>query len=42
MNIENLASMQDETEKDIRGPPCKSAFDNEGKPTKVIRNLAWM
>lgn len=39
VNVENLAPMQDEMEKDIRGPPCKSAFNNEGQPTKALEGF---
>ncbi|KAI5082111.1 hypothetical protein GOP47_0001854 [Adiantum capillus-veneris] len=36
VTVEELASMQDEMEKEIRGPPCKAAFDSKGEPTKAL------
>lgn len=39
VTIEDLAPMQDEMEKEIRGPPCKAAFDSTGQPTKALEGF---
>ncbi|MCO5555916.1 hypothetical protein L7F22_009460 [Adiantum nelumboides] len=36
VSVEDLSATQDELEKDIRGPPCKAAFDSDGQPTKAL------
>ncbi|KAH7286378.1 hypothetical protein KP509_32G004800 [Ceratopteris richardii] len=37
--VEGLAPVQDEMEKEIRGPPCKAAFDDKGLPTKALEGF---
>jgi hypothetical protein len=35
--IKQLVVRQEDSEKEVRGPPASKAFDAEGKPTKVIK-----
>eukprot|EP00250_Pteridium_aquilinum_P020301 c24776_g1_i2 orf=1-3474(+) len=39
VRVEDLSPRQEELEKDIRGPPCKAAFDSEGQPTKALEGF---
>jgi glycyl-tRNA synthetase beta subunit len=34
--IKQLVVRQEDSEREVRGPPASKAFDAEGKPTKVI------
>lgn len=38
--IKQLVVRQDDSEREVRGPPASKAFDAEGKPTKVIKKKA--
>lgn len=37
--VEELATQQDDNEKEVRGPPAAKAFDAEGNVTKVWFHL---
>ncbi len=35
--IKQLVVRQEDSEREVRGPPASKAFDTEGKPTKVFK-----
>ncbi|CAM6125405.1 unnamed protein product [Calypogeia fissa] len=37
--VEQLATRQEDSEKEVRGPPASKAFDTEGKPTKAAEGF---
>lgn len=38
-NVEDLVAVQEEIEREIRGPPCRAAFNDEGQPTKALEGF---